>query len=108
MIRFIDLRHHHEDMGERFAFWDTVTNRFIEDDMKCQAWETIGEFAQGYQGDELDRFVGLTPEWAKHAVSEQTQPQHPPECARNRWRKIAAELKDRVVELEKELDRYVT
>lgn len=70
MIRFIDLRHVADDIGERFAFWDTVTDRFVADDMGCQAWDTIGDFAQGYQGDELPRYVGLTPEWAKHAAPE--------------------------------------
>ncbi len=74
MIRFIDLRHVAEDLGgDRFAFFDTVTDRFIEDDMKCHTWETIGQFAQGYKPTEvqpLSRFVGLTPEWAKHAVPD--------------------------------------
>lgn len=70
MIRFIDLRHVAEDIGERFAFWDTVTDRFIADDMGCQAWETIGQFALGYSGDEIQRFVGLTPEWAKYAPAD--------------------------------------
>ncbi len=41
MIRFIDLRHHEEDIGDRFAFWNTVTDRFISDDMDRQAWTTI-------------------------------------------------------------------
>lgn len=71
MIRFIDLRHVAEDIGERFAFWNTVTDRFIADDMGDQAWETIGDFIQGYNGSyELARFVRLTPEWAKHAALE--------------------------------------
>lgn len=71
MIRFVDLRHVAEDLGGyRFAFWDTVTDRFISDDVGWQAWKTIGHFAQGYQGNELERFVGLTPEWAKHAAPE--------------------------------------
>ena len=71
MIRFIDLRHHADDLaGDRFAFFDTVTDTFVADDMGCQVWDTIGEFASGYQPTEthpLSRFVGLTPEWAKHA-----------------------------------------
>ncbi len=71
LIRFIDLRHHADDIGDRFAFWDTVTDRFVSDDMGCQAWTTIDEFVQGYQGDELDRFVGLTPEWAKRAPAQE-------------------------------------
>ncbi len=74
MIRFIDLRHVSEDLGgARFAFWDTVVDRFVFDAMKDQAWETIGQFAQGYNPTEsqpLSRFVGLTPEWAKHAVPD--------------------------------------
>lgn len=71
MIRFIDLRHVAEDIGgDRFAFFDTVTCAFVTDNMDCQTWGTIGEFAQGYGGIELARFVQLTPEWAKHAEPE--------------------------------------
>lgn len=73
MIRFIDLRHHADDIGERFAFWDTVIDRFVSDDMGNQAWETIGQFAQGYKPTDsqpLKRFVGLAPEWAKHSPPE--------------------------------------
>ncbi len=67
MIRFIDLRHHEGDISGRFAFWDTVTDRFVSDDIGCQAWDTIDEFAQGYRGTEADHFMRLTPEWAKTA-----------------------------------------
>lgn len=74
MIRFIDLRHHTDDLaGSRFAFFDTVTDTFVADDMGCQVWEAIGQFAQGYKltaAHPLERFVGLTPEWAKHAVPD--------------------------------------
>lgn len=72
MIRFIDLRHHTDDLaGDRFAFFDTLTNTFVTDDMGCQVWETIGQFDQGYNGPhKLARFVELTPEWAKHAAPD--------------------------------------
>lgn len=71
MIRFVDLRHVADDIGgDRFAFYDTVTDTFVADDMGAQTWETIGDFARGYQGDELGRFVDLSPEWAKHAAPE--------------------------------------
>lgn len=72
MIRFIDLRHHTDDLaGCRFAFYDTVTDRFVEDDINGHTWETINQFAQGYNGShEIARFVALTPEWAKHAAPD--------------------------------------
>lgn len=72
MIRFIDLRHVAEQIGDdRFAFYDTVTNRFIVDDFGDQTWETFDEFAVSYAGEQLlARFEGLTPEWAKISAIE--------------------------------------
>ena len=71
MIRFIDLRHVAEDVGDRrFAFWNTVTDKFIATDFGDQAWSTFDDFAESYAGDQLDRFKGLTPEWAKRSDTE--------------------------------------
>ncbi len=77
MIRFIDLRHHTEDLGgDRFAFWDTVTDTFVTDDIGCQTWETIDQFTEGYLGPQkIERFIALTPGWAK-ATKAATDPRH--------------------------------
>lgn len=61
MKRFIDLRG--QDTGYRFAFWCTFKDRF-ESHSDEQAWDTFTDFEEVYEGDELERFRGLTPEWA--------------------------------------------
>lgn len=64
MIRFVDLRE--ADIGERFAWWDTITDRFIEY-AGYQAWYDMHEFmddhTDGVLNYELDRFKRLAPEW---------------------------------------------
>lgn len=76
MIRFIDLRA--QSTGHRFAFWDTVTDRFVEFS-GSQAWETLDEFRGDYatsRGDEksrypeLSRFEQLCPPWATAPVTD--------------------------------------
>lgn len=71
MIRFVDLRY--QGIGYRFAFWDTVTNSFME---LCgsQAWETFGEFEDELREESanlkvetstlLERCKSLCPSWA--------------------------------------------
>lgn len=63
MIRFVDLRSA-KIAGYRFAFWDTVRDRFVQmlDD---QAWETWAEFAADCPTDQLARFHALLPHWAR-------------------------------------------
>lgn len=72
MLRFIDLRE--QSTGHRFAFWDTVTDRFCEF-FGEQAWDTFEDFAEafklrsetegeGHDHGTLNRFKGLCPEWA--------------------------------------------
>lgn len=76
MIRFIDLRT--QGTGGRFAFWDTVTDRFVELS-GSQVWETLGEFLDDLLADltkqpdganaaryaqDRARFQQLCPRWA--------------------------------------------
>jgi hypothetical protein len=42
MIRLVDMRQA-EIVGVSFALWDTVVDRFIEDEDGDQAWEDYGE-----------------------------------------------------------------
>lgn len=62
MIRFIDIRG--QGTGSRFAFRDTITDRFIE--IGCeQAWNNWDEFAEAAEGrSDLDRFKSLCRDWA--------------------------------------------
>ena len=64
MIRYIDLSG--QDTGYAFAFWDTVTDRFIQvgDD---QAWDDIADFKECAAIADLDveleiRMVRLIPD----------------------------------------------
>ena len=73
MIRFIDLRHVSEDLGgDRFAFFDTVTNCFISDDIGKHTWVTLSGFIVGCLDSNLLRYVDLTPEWAKNRLENDT------------------------------------
>lgn len=70
MIRFIDLRKA-QIAGGRFAFFDTVTDTFITDDMGDQTWDTVGEFTENYRSnEELDRFIKLIPKWAEKVIDQ--------------------------------------
>ncbi len=65
MIRFIDLRN--QDTGYEFAFWDTVTERFITVGSD-QAWDSIADLEEGAMICGLDedfkqRLIGLCPDW---------------------------------------------
>lgn len=60
MKRFIDLRG--QSTGYRFAFWDTIVDRFEIHDGE-QAWDTFTEFAEVYRGSELGRYRVLCPTW---------------------------------------------
>ena len=62
MKRFIDLRHHYNDIYANFTWWDTVTLSF-EIHGGASAWETWEEFEGYYEGKELERYRGLCPEW---------------------------------------------
>ena len=76
MIRFVDLRN--SDAGYRFAFFDTVTDKFVEF-AGTHAWDTWKEFATDYNGNELNRFRKLCPEWAnadEPSTGERTESEH--------------------------------
>ena len=77
MIRFIDLRHHEEDLGgERFAFWNTVVDEFVKDAMGCQAWAVMSEFDAG-DGDDgyASRCASVAPEWAHRPAERRAEQQ---------------------------------
>lgn len=71
MIRFIDIGDQIEDEEQQFAFFDTVTDRFIEvcGEQVWSSWDELMEDASCDPGnrvtDEKDRFFGLCPEWVK-------------------------------------------
>ena len=63
MIRFIDIRN--QGTGERFAFWNTITDRFIIL-YNHVAWTSFDEFKNEYQSMDaynIGRFRSLCPEW---------------------------------------------
>lgn len=71
MIRFIDIRG--QDTGKRFAFYNTVTDKFIEVGGEM-AWDTLKDFREICGFDEPMRIFGpeffercerLCPDWAK-------------------------------------------
>lgn len=79
MIRFVDLRPA-DIAGIRFAFWDTVHNRF-EEFAGDQAWGTLDDFDLSLKLSEevieehVKRLVGLCPDWV-----------HEPWDMQNDWR----------------------
>ena len=68
MIRFIDLRHHLDDISAQFAWWDTITDKFLEYDGNM-AWWCWNNFEHDYhiakreQDYDLERFKSLCPQW---------------------------------------------
>lgn len=72
MIRFVDLRGQ-DTGGGRFAFYDTITDRFVEDDYGAVTWNTWGEFCEMPRAHvlaELSRFEALAPDWTEKAADE--------------------------------------
>jgi hypothetical protein len=59
--RFCDLSE--AGISGRFAWFDAVTNRFEIHSGK-QVWDTWDDFVASYQGDELNRYMRLCPDWA--------------------------------------------
>ena len=69
MIRFVDMRAA-DIVGHRFAFWDTVVDRFVNvaGDVAWETWKEFIEAADFEQEDcgktvQIDRFRKLCPEW---------------------------------------------
>lgn len=60
MIRFVDLRG--AETGYKFAFWDTVTDKFVELSGE-QAWDSKEAFIESCWGQDYDRYVRLMPDW---------------------------------------------
>ena len=65
--RFVDLRE--AETGYRFAWFDTVTDEF-ERHSGSMAWSSFPEFAEDFEGEDLERYRGLTPKWAFEARAE--------------------------------------
>ena len=65
MIKFIDLRG--SDTGKRFAFLDTVTNKFVRiaGSQAWNTWDEISPYFKDFENDDyfLERFKALCPEW---------------------------------------------
>jgi len=61
MIRFIDIRG--QGTGCRFAFWDTVTDSFVnlDGDFAWNTWEEL--FDSGGNAADIDRYHSLCPSW---------------------------------------------
>lgn len=78
MIRFVDIRGN--GTGHRFAFWNTVSNKFCEF-FSEQAWDDIddfteafnlagGEFSDGVRKSGIERFTELCPDWVAVKMSD--------------------------------------
>ena len=62
MIRFIDLRN--QGTGNTFAFWNTITDKFIEFKDGDQAWYSFTDFIESAgPNTDITRFKNLSPEW---------------------------------------------
>lgn len=61
MIRFIDIRE--QGTGDRFAFWDTVTDSWVcvDGDYAWSLWEDFAKAAEGIL--DLSRYRSLCPDW---------------------------------------------
>jgi len=60
MIRFINLTNQITEDTKEFAFYNTVTDKFIEFS-ENQTWQSIDDFIQDYIGDEINRYLKLIP-----------------------------------------------
>lgn len=71
-MRFVDLRSA-EIAGVRFAFWDTVEDRFVTG-INGQAWGTWQEFLDDLptttHDNTIQRWWRLSPAWIDKAMSE--------------------------------------
>ncbi len=60
MKRFIDLKDQIIEGNNEFAFYCTVKDRFEVHGGNC-IWETVQDFTNDYQGNELNRYLLLIP-----------------------------------------------
>jgi len=65
MIIFIDLGNQISPKVKKFAFFNTVSDKFEEFD-GCQCFDSINEFREYYTGNEFSRFLNLiTKKWKR-------------------------------------------
>jgi len=62
---FTDVRD--SDLDASFAWFDTVIDKF-ESHSGEMIWDTFEEFAECYEGEKIDLYRGLCPEWAFGSV----------------------------------------
>ena len=62
MIRFIDLTDKIIEGEQMFAWYDTVRDNFLEF-CGIQTWDSWEVFLADYNGDEVERFKRLIPNW---------------------------------------------
>jgi hypothetical protein len=60
MKRFVDIRE--AETGWNFAWWDTIEDKF-ETHGGSMAWTDWKDFEQMYEGDIIQRYKALVPEW---------------------------------------------
>ena len=92
MKRFVDIRHANI-CGARFAWYDTVTDIF-ETHSDETTWDTWDQFESDYEGDQLERYRGLTPEWAFQQPNDQIDAALV--CIPDRLRELADRLQEQV------------
>jgi hypothetical protein len=69
MKRFVDLRED-ETGSYTFAWWDTIVDKF-ETHSGNMAWSSWSDFAEEFQGSDLERYKRLCPHWL---INENTSP----------------------------------
>lgn len=81
MIRFVDLRG--QDTGNRFMFWDTVSDSPIATDPEALegiAWETWQELEEQIQGRWPEAYVQrlreIAPPWTREKADEHAELSH--------------------------------
>ena len=70
MIRFINLGHQldiDDELSPSFAFFDTVCDKFCEFSGE-QVWRTVEDFLEGYDSDDVDRYLRLIPFWSERGA----------------------------------------
>lgn len=83
MKRFIDLTGQIDLDDERrsFAWYDTINCQF-ELHGTSETWDSWEDFAEDYDGDDLDRYRRLTPVWAFGAPYWRTRKDEDPDSTK--------------------------
>ena len=76
MKRFINLRG--QETGYNFAWWDTVIEEFEQHcgDFAFRDWSDFEEY---YEGDDIDRYKRLCPQWVFDGIKPQWTREPPTE-----------------------------